>query len=174
MSTQTLLTFSYITVAVGVVLGALGTLGANIFKSRLEEEKRVASSAPQPPPPLINWSDRFETGETVTLEVGDLPDSLRNALFIAHQRYKLRFLEEPCEWVSVGPIQHPAEGLVPEHTSRASPTLKGHLGRQDSEVSLGECNSPKKAQLVLMASPLTYDATGVVYLGRERVGRLLP
>jgi hypothetical protein len=150
-----------------IQLGSNINVGGNLIVGPGAEKEDEQSI-----PKLTNWPDMLHRGEVVVIEVLTVPHALQNSLLIARQHYHVRFLQQRCEWIVSGPIQHPSEGIVEMHTNRASQSLNGRLEKYESETQLSECYLPRQYKMVVMTYQLRFDANGVVYYGSEQFGRL--
>lgn len=123
-------------------------------------------------PVLEDWVNLLSGSNGALVIVSELPPRLRGSFLVVGQTYHVKYQQEPCVWIGKGAIQNPAVGIVREHVNRAGPGLKGSMGREQSEAQTDGCYPPGELKMVLMGLPVTFDASGSVWSGTDRIATL--
>jgi hypothetical protein len=121
----------------------------------------------------IGWTELLWSGETLTVEIGDLPDHARGSLLVEGRTYSVRYQQQPCLWESSGPAQQRSGEVVESHFNRAGPGIKPYLALKDSGTAT-DCNSPRDRKMVVLGLPVDLDRRGYISFGgaEHRIGEL--
>src|SRR5687767_6187195 len=86
--------------AIATALGILGLLwlpsGVNRITAPVDRTK-------------INWVDLLWRGETLTVDLGELPEHVRGSFLVHDRSYTVRFQQDGCVWFSEGPSIGPVD-----------------------------------------------------------------
>ncbi len=122
----------------------------------------------------IDWAGRLWNGETLTVEIGDLPVHARGGLLVEGRAYSVHFQQEPCVWHSSGPAQQRSGDVVEGHVNKSGPSIKPYLETKESGTATAECNSPRDWKMLVLGLPADFDRHGWVSFGgaNNRIGQI--